>query len=146
MISGISNHFPYYLVDLCTFITLLPLSILFYYESLTNKLHLRWDAPILGLSLSKEDYRSEMFKDGTRICCFVVWTLQLIFNMYIIYYHLTRPHHPKFYSTFKNKFALVVHMISELRASGYPGYRALPRCAVARHRHRAARSGTTSEG
>ena len=111
MISAISHHFPYFLVDLSTFITLLPLSILFYYESLTNKLHLRWDAPILGLSLSKEDYRTEMFKDGTRICCFVVWTLQLIFNMYIIYYHLTRPHHPKFYSTFKNKFALVVHMV-----------------------------------
>jgi hypothetical protein len=69
------------------------------------------EKPILGPSLSEQDYRSEMFKDKSHICCFVVWTLQLLLNLYVIYYHLTKPHHPKFYSTWKNNVAIVVHII-----------------------------------
>ena len=68
----LSSTFPFLWVDLATLCTLLPLSCLFYYESLTNTLHFRWEVSIHGLSLSNQDYRSEMFKDNFHICCFIV--------------------------------------------------------------------------
>jgi hypothetical protein len=111
MVCSLTYYFPLLWVDLATVCTLIPLSFLFYCESLTNTLHLRWQVPILGPSLSKQDYRSEMFKDAFHICCFVVWTLQVLMSLGVFYYHITRPHHPKFYSTRKNRIAIVVHVI-----------------------------------
>ena len=98
-------------VDVATFLTVIPLCFVFYFESLTNKLHLRWEVPVLGLSLSPHDYRSEMFKDYTNICAFTVWSCQVLLNIYVVYYHITRPHHPKFYSTWMNKLAMLIHII-----------------------------------
>ena len=113
MYNKIIYHFPLIWVDLATFCTLLPLSLVFYSESLTNKLYFRWEVPVLGLSLSEVDYRLEMFKDHTNVCGFVVWSVQVLFNYYIVYYHMTKPHHPKFYSTWMNKLAMIAHMIGE---------------------------------
>ena len=111
MISFISRIFPNFVVDLATFITLLPLIVVFYYESLTNTLNFRWEIPISGLSLEKENYRHEMFKDKTRILCFVVWTAQMLKNIPVVYFHMTKPHHPKFYSTNQNKLSITAHIV-----------------------------------
>ena len=108
---GLLSTFPFLLVDLVTILTLLPMGCIFRYESLTNKLDLRWEVPLQGITLSKRDYRSEMFKDNSHICGFMIWTLQLLFNYYMIYYHLRQPHHPKFYSTVQNKTCMILHMI-----------------------------------
>ena len=35
----------------------------------------------------------------------------MLFNYYVVYYHLTRPHHPKFYSTIQDKTLIILHMI-----------------------------------
>ena len=98
-------------MDLATLFTLLPIIVLLYNESLTNRLHFRWDVPIKGLTLSNEYYRSEMFKDASHTCCFVVWTLQVIVSLGVVYFHITRPHHPKFYSTWKDRIAIFLHII-----------------------------------
>jgi hypothetical protein len=111
MLSSLTKYFPLLWVDLATAVTLLPLSLLFYYESLTNILHLRWQVPILGPTLSEQDYRSEMFKDASHICCFVIWTLQVLMTEFVILFHVTHPHHPKFYSTRKNRIAIILHII-----------------------------------
>ena len=52
-----------------------------------------------------------MFKDSFNICCFIVWTCQVLINLYVIYYHATKPHHPKFYSTLANRIAIICHII-----------------------------------
>ena len=108
---SILTTFPFLLVDLLTILTLLPFSCIFRYESLINKLDLRWEVPITGLTLSERDYRSEMFKDSSHICCFIIWTAQMFVNYYVVYYHLMHPHHPKFYSTIKNRTSIICHMI-----------------------------------
>ena len=110
MMCSITNVFPNFWVDVATFFSLLPLSLLFHCESLTNTLTFRWEKPVSGLTLSKVDYRSEMFKDNFHICCFFVWTTQMMINIPIVYYHFTKPHHPKFYSTWGNKISIIAHI------------------------------------
>ena len=111
MTLSITRYLPLFWVDVVTFFTILPLSVLIYCESLTNTLRLRQDVPILGLSLSSHDYRLEMFKDPFNICCFIVWTSQLLVNLYVVYYHVTKPHHPKFYVTLPNKISILCHIV-----------------------------------
>ena len=111
MLCAITQIFPNFWVDVATFFTLLPLSLLFYSESLTNEMGFRWEKPITLLSLNKQDYRSEMFKDTFHVTCFVIWTGQMIINIPIVYFHFTKPHHPKFYSTCGNRISICAHIV-----------------------------------
>jgi hypothetical protein len=112
---SISDIFPLIWVDLATFTTLLPFYI-FYYASLTSTLYLRSEVPVLGLTLTEHDYYSKLFTDYSHMGCFIVWTFQVILNVFVIYYHVTRPHHPKFYSTTANKVSIICHMIGGIVA------------------------------
>ena len=110
MAFSITRTFPNFKVDVATFFTLLPLMIIFYNESLTNTLNFRWEVPVVGLTLEKVEYRDEMFKDTSHIFCFIVWTGQLLSNIPVVYFHITKPHHPKFYSTIENRISIFCHM------------------------------------
>ena len=111
MVFAITQIFPNFWVDAATLLTLLPLSLIFYSESLTNELSFRWEKPITLLSLNKQDYRSEMFKDTFHVACFIIWTGQMIINIPIVYFHFTKPHHPKFYSTCGNRISICAHIV-----------------------------------
>ena len=65
----------------------------------------------LNVFLNKQDYRSEMFKDTFHVACFVIWTGQMIINIPIVYFHFTKPHHPKFYSTCGNRISIIAHIV-----------------------------------
>jgi len=57
------------------------------------------------------NYRKEALSTDYRVACFCFWTFEVIATLCIVVYHLTTPHHPKYYSTIKNKISILVHMI-----------------------------------
>jgi len=57
------------------------------------------------------NYREEAFKTDYRVACFCLWTFEVLATLGIVVYHVTVPHHPKYYSTLKNKFSIISHMI-----------------------------------
>merc|ERR550534_213410 len=57
------------------------------------------------------NYREEAFSTGNRVVRFGVWTFEVLATLGVVIYHITVPHHPKFYSTRKNKISIIAHMI-----------------------------------
>ena len=104
------RYFPLMWVDLATLCTVFPLSFVFYFQPLNSKMMNRWEVPIVGLSLSQQDYHAEMFKTELHTVCFIVWTIQSLINVIIMVYHFRMPHHAKFYSTIKNRVCMLMHI------------------------------------
>ena len=73
------KHFPLFFVNLATFITLLPFSFLFSFDSLTTDIHLRWNSNITKFSFNTtHNYRDEMLSKNQNIAGFAVWTFQVL--------------------------------------------------------------------
>ena len=102
---------PLFFVNLLLFITLLPISFIFRFESLTTEVKFRWKSNIVPFTLDAIDYRSQLFTTGYRQFCFGLWSFQILVSLLIVLYHLLVPHHPKFYITTRNKIAIIAHII-----------------------------------
>jgi len=98
-------------VNLLLFVTLLAISFIFRFESLTTNVMFRWNSNITLFSLTPVDYRGQLFTSGYRQFAFGLWSFQMLVTIFIVIYHLAVPHHPKFYITIKNKVAIIAHMI-----------------------------------
>jgi len=108
---SLKEQFPLWSVNLALFLTILLFSCIFRLESLTNEIQYRWESNITWFTLKPIDYREEIFATHFNAAGFGLWTGEVVVTLGIVYYHLTTPHHPKFYSTKKNKIAIVAHMI-----------------------------------
>jgi len=109
--GSLKEQFPLLSVNLSLFLTLLMFSCVFRLESLTTEIHFRWNSNITGFTMEPIDYRKEIFSTRFHVVSFVVWTWQVLVTLFIVYYHITVPHHPKYYSTNKNKISIVAHII-----------------------------------
>ena len=114
-------HFPLIKVNAALFFSLVPISFIFRFESLTNKVELRWNTNITlftGWGSNKTifdsdtvDYRAMIRKNVFNQATFGVWTFQVLVTLAVVVYHLCAPHHPKHYSTKKNTVSIIAHMI-----------------------------------
>lgn len=106
------KQFPLFFVNLATFVTLLPFSILFSFESLTTDVKLRWKSNVTAFTFDTPvNYRDEMLSKTQNIAGFAIWTFQVSVTLLVVLYHLLTPHHPKYYSTKKNIISIIAHMI-----------------------------------
>jgi len=105
------EQFPLWSVNLCLFFTILLFSSIFRLEALENKIHYRWRSNITWFTMEPIDYRNELFATHFNAAGFGLWTAEVAITLWIVYYHISTPHHPKFYSTSKNKISIVAHII-----------------------------------
>jgi len=107
---SVKEQFPLRSVNLSLFLTILLFSCIFRLESLTNEIQYRWNSNITWFTMEPINYRKEMFATPYNSACFGLWTGEFAVTLLIVFYHVTTPHHPKFYSTKKNKIAMVAHI------------------------------------
>lgn len=106
-----NSQFPLLKVNLTMFFTLLLVSCILRFESLSNEIKFRWNSDITKFTMEPVNYREEAFSTDYRVACFCLWTFEVVATLGIVVYHLTVPHHPKYYSTIKNKISIISHMI-----------------------------------
>ena len=110
--GGWRTHFPLLQVNAALFLTLIPVSFVFHFESLTTEVKFRWNShDIKFVSLKDEDYRQQIFVNSFNATSFGLWTFEVLVTLFVLAYHIVIPHHPKFYSTTKNSIFIIMHMI-----------------------------------
>lgn len=107
----LTEQFPLLKVNLSTFLTLVLFTCFFKFEAVSNEVGFRWNSNITKFTMEPINYRKEAFSTDFRVACFGLWTFEVLATLGIVVYHILVPPHPKFYSTRKNKFSIIVHMI-----------------------------------
>lgn len=104
------------------FLANLPLLILwaFYVFDYENAFQRR-DWSRLGQPWETFNYMEAMKSTPTGIFLFSLWTVQVLFTVSVVYFHMAVRHHPKFYVGPINRLAITCHIIGGTTAS-FGGY------------------------
>mmetsp|Transcript_27719 Transcript_27719/g.40159 ORF Transcript_27719/g.40159 Transcript_27719/m.40159 type:complete len:418 (-) Transcript_27719:157-1410(-) len=70
------------------------------------------------------DYMGIVRESRFNTSIFIIWTLQVLATIGVVHFHLSRPHHPKFYVGRRNRIAIVCHIVGGSMADfgGYLGF------------------------
>ena len=57
------------------------------------------------------DYMAQVQTSSFNMFLFLFWTMQVVATIFVVRFHTTNPHHPKFYASRLNRIAMVCHIL-----------------------------------